>query len=296
MKINKVIEEYLGYLRSVRGMADKTLKSYRADLADFFAYCENINILPENACKNALELFIGDMSLEGRAAVSINRTLSSLRGFFRYLVRFDYRSDNPAECIQNTKAPKKLPVFLSESEMTAFSKLPEAAHILWEARDKALIMLMYSAGLRISELASLTLEKIEKNFCSAHVCGKGGKERAVFFSDEGRSALLAYLAERNAKIKNKNISLLFLNRKGFPLSSEGIRWIIHEYAKRSGISKNIHPHSLRHSFATHLMSKGCDIRIVQELLGHSSLSTTQIYTHTTMARLKEVYKKSHPHA
>lgn len=298
---NEAIKSYIKYISGVRGAADKTTIAYNIDLTDFVNFCANYDLVPEKATRAELELFISDMSLESKSAASINRSLSSLRGFFRYLVRFKIRKDNPAETLKNVKEPKKLPVFLWEDEMAQFSKLPETAGILWEARDKALIMLMYSSGMRISELVSLTMNSLEKGFCGASVIGKGGKERAVFFSDEARAALLAYLPERVKKLANVQPSgwdceALFINLKGWPLSDAGARWIISEYAKRSGINKNIHPHSLRHSFATHLMNGGCDIRVVQELLGHASLSTTQIYTHTTVARLKEVYHRAHPHA
>jgi integrase/recombinase XerC len=293
---NEKINAYLGYLRGTRGVAEATALAYSADLACFSNFCENYGCVPELATRSELELFISNMSFEDRAAISINRALASLRGFFRYLVRFKFRDDNPSETLRNVKPKKKLPVFLWEDEMSCFAKLPEAAGILWEARDKALIMIMYSAGLRISELISLSMKMLEKNFSGAKVIGKGGKERDVFFSDDAKNALFAYLPERSAKLKDRESGELFINLNGRPLSTSGARWIINEYAKRSGINKNIHPHSLRHSFATHLMNSGCDIRIVQELLGHASLSTTQIYTHTTISKLKEVYRRAHPHA
>jgi integrase/recombinase XerC len=228
-----------------------------------------------------------------------------LRGFFKYLVRFDYRKDNPAEVVRNIKVPKNLPSFLWEGEMKEFAGLPQNAKILWPARDEALIMLLYSAGLRISEALHLRLSDIEKDYSGARVIGKGNKERAVFFSGEGRAALIAYLPERDAKLRCTKLcdaketggrGELFINMRGAPLTTQGAEYIIRQYAKRSKSAKNVHPHSLRHSFATHLMNRGCDIRVVQELLGHKSLSTTQVYTHTNIERLKDVYKHAHPHA
>jgi integrase/recombinase XerC len=184
--------------------------------------------------------------------------------------------------------------------MAAFAGLPETAGILWPARDKALILVMYSAGLRISELVSLSVKKLDPDYGGARVMGKGGKERYVFFSGEGREALVEYLAERQERIRiagrgAEPTDRLFVNRKGGPISVPGVRWIIARYAERSGLGKNIHPHSLRHSFATHLVNSGCDVRVVQELLGHASLSTTQRYTHVNIERLKKVYAKAHPH-
>lgn len=292
-----LLAAYLAYLHASRGASDKTLAAYRADLSGFFAFCERRELRPEEARRGDIEIFIGELSLEGKAARSVNRALSTLRGFFRYLVRFRRRKDNPVETLRNLKTPSHLPVFLWENEMSAFAGLPQNAGILWEARDSALILCMYSAGLRISEAASLTVNTLERDLSSARVLGKGGRERAVFFSGRAQTALRAWLAEREAALAGGVEPLaLFISRKGAPLSVAGARWIIGEYAKRAGLPKNIHPHSLRHSFATHLMNGGCDIRVVQELLGHKNLSTTQIYTHTTIERLKKVYKDAHPHA
>ena len=181
--------------------------------------------------------------------------------------------------------------------LTHFAALPEREGVLWPLRDKAIIMAMYSAGLRVSELCSLKHDSLEKGCSRARIMGKGGKERYVFFSAEGRAALAAYLPARAARVKaEKPVDALFINRRGGPLSVEGVRWIIGVYSERSGLPKNVHPHALRHSFATHLVNSGCDIRIVQELMGHASLSTTQRYTHVNMEKLKAVYHKAHPHS
>jgi integrase/recombinase XerC len=293
------IDEYLDYLLSTRGMSVQTLRSYRKDLEHFANYCANRNLAPEDAEALCLQEFIGDMSAEDKAAVTVNRALSSVRGFYRWLCRFGHRKDNPAAALRNIKAPVKLPVFLWENEMADFASLPEKTGILWPDRDRAVILLLYSAGLRISELAGLTIDSLDDDFSGARVIGKGNKERFVFFSDEGREALVNWLAVRTAVLRDKQLQSekkLFLNRRGKAISIDGLRWVIGEYSKRAGLSKNVHPHALRHSFATHLMNGGCDIRVVQELLGHASLSTTQRYTHVNMEHLKEVYKNAHPHA
>ncbi len=290
------IESYLDYLRTVRGVSPRTLDAYSRDLTRFANYCANHHIPVDGASPYEVQSFIADLSAEGVAAVSINRALSSVRGFFRYLYRFKFRSDDPTADLRNLKSPKQLPTFLWEGEMAHFAELPDRAGILWPERDKALIMVMYSAGLRISEVANLRIQDLDRDLSSAWVLGKGDKERQVFFSDEGREALSVYLASRSGKIQqDKATDRLFINRNGGPLSVPGIRWIISKYAERSGIDKPIHPHSLRHSFATHLVNAGCDVRMVQELLGHASLSTTQRYTHVDMEGLKRIYKKAHPH-
>jgi integrase/recombinase XerC len=293
-----VIGEYLSYLKAVRGVSDRTIEAYRKDLAHFVSYCTNLGLNPEELGVRELRGFIANQSVEGVAAVSVNRALSSIRGFYRWLVRFGRRQDNPCSTLRNLKSPQSLPSFLWEPEMAQFAVLPETAGILWPARDKALILTMYSAGLRISELVSLSLPRLEPGMGGGRVIGKGNKERFVFFSDEARDALAAYLPERQNRIKvdrKSPVDKVFINRNGGAISVPGVRWIIAKYAERSGLGKHIHPHSLRHSFATHLVNSGCDVRVVQELLGHASLSTTQRYTHVDIERLKKVYAKAHPH-
>jgi integrase/recombinase XerC len=290
------VEAYLGYLRSVRGVSPRTLAAYGKDLRRFENYCANRETGPLEAGSQEVRGFIADLAAEGIAPVSVNRALSSLRGFYRWLHRFGYRGDDPSAPLRNLKTPKTLPVFLWEGEMASFAELPGAAGILWPCRDRALILTMYSAGLRISELVSLSLPALDRDLSGAKVRGKGDKERYVFFSDECREALAAWLLERRGRVKgDKPTDRLFISRRGGPISVPGVRWIIARYAERSGLPKNIHPHALRHSFATHLVNSGCDVRLVQELLGHSSISTTQRYTHVDMERLKKVYARSHPH-
>ena len=298
---NKLVHEYLNYLQVVRFVSQRTLGAYRRDLKSFTNYCENHHLLAETANSIEVRNFIADLSAEGIASVSVNRALSSIRGFYRWMLRFGYRQDDPSVQVRNLKTPKTLPAFLYEKEMAQFSELPDTAGILWPERDKALILTMYSAGLRISELVELNLTRIESDLGGARIIGKGNKERQVFFSDEAREALALYLPLRLERIKKAGVKgaeqsgRLFVNRKGRPISVPGVRWIISKYAERSELQKNIHPHALRHSFATHLVNSGCNVRIVQELLGHASISTTQRYTHVDMERLKKVHANAHPH-
>jgi len=293
--LNKV-EEYLSYISSVRGVSERTVSAYSRDLMHFTTYCGNFGFTPENADSAQVRGFVADLSAEGVASVSVNRALSSLRGFYRWMVRFGCREDDPSLPLRNLKTPKTLPAFLWEKEMSQFSELPEKAGILWPERDKALILAMYSGGLRISETAALSLKNMERDLSGARIIGKGNKERQVFFSEEAREALSAYLPARQARIKAAQATdRLFISLKGAPISVPGLRWIISKYAERSGLGKSIHPHSLRHSFATHLVNSGCDVRVVQELLGHASISTTQRYTHLNLQHLRKVYNEAHPH-
>ncbi|MDR2478686.1 MAG: tyrosine-type recombinase/integrase [Treponema sp.] len=295
------VSEYLSYLQSVRGLSSRTIESYRTDLSHFEDYCARRDIKTETADSHEIQGFITGLNTGHQAAASVNRSLSSIRGFYRWMIRFGRRASNPCENIRNLKTPLTLPSVLWEEEMASFVELPETRGILWPARDKALIMAMYSAGLRISELVSLSMANITGKLEGARIIGKGGKERYVFFSDEARTALAGYLPERAARIRMTGIKSmpldgsLFISRKGKPISVPGVRWIIAQYSKQSGLGKHIHPHSLRHSFATHLVNSGCDVRVVQEMLGHASLSTTQRYTHVNIEGLKKVYARTHPH-
>ena len=297
---NNVFQEYFSYLQSVRGLSDRTLVSYKTDLSYFRLYCESKNIEVETSSAKDLQGFIVFLGTKKLSTVSLNRALSSIRGFYKWLLRFGYRSDDPSVTLRNRTSHKNLPSFLWEREMAFFAELPEKTKILWKLRDKALILIMYSAGLRISEVVSLSINDIdfegEEDIKSAKVTGKGNKERYVFFSSEAFKALKDYLPERSGRINaEKNTDKLFISRRGKALSANGVRWIIEKYSKASALEKNIHPHSLRHSFATHLVNSGCDVRIVQELLGHARISTTQRYAHVDMERLKQVYAKAHPH-
>jgi len=295
----EVTHNYLSYLQSVRGVSPRTLAAYRDDLSLFVNYCNNHEIDPVLAVPYQVQSFIAELSAERAAPSSVNRRLSSIRGFYRWLVRFGKRADNPCDTLRNVKAPQGLPSVLWEDEMAAFAELPEKQKILWPERDKAIILVMYSAGLRISELVSLSMNMITGDREGARIIGKGGKERIVFFSDEAHAALGDYLPQRTAKIRDAGIhaadmcGALFINEKGRPLSVPGVRWIIGQYAQVSDLGKNIHPHSLRHSFATHLVNAGCDVRIVQEMLGHASLSTTQRYAHVNIESLKKAYARAH---
>ena len=297
----KDIDEYLGYLRSVRGITEKTLECYGNDLSHYANYCENMGINLISASPYEIQDFIADLSAEQKAPGSVNRSLSSIRGLYRWAVRFNKRSDNPCGSLRNVKNPFNLPSVLWEAEMADFVKLPENTGILWPERDKAIMILMYSGGLRISELVSLSMGSFLEDREGSRILGKGGKERIVFFSDEGREALAEYLPLRQARLEIAGLKDLisrgpvFINKKGKPITVSGVRWIIGQYTKRSGLGKNVHPHTFRHSFATHLVNSGCDVRIVQELLGHASLSTTQRYTHVNIEGLKKAYAKAHPH-
>jgi integrase/recombinase XerC len=301
-QLSEKSREYLEYLTNVRRVSDQTLRAYNNDLTHLSVYCAEQGIVAEQASIQDVQHFMTELTRGNLAPSSLNRTLSSIRGFFRFLVRFNYRSDDPMSSLRNVKQPRTLPSFLWEPEMAEFAALPSRVAKLWTERDVALILTMYSAGLRVSELVSLFLKNCASDFMSARVIGKGDKEREVYFSDEAREAISVYLPLRAEKLIRAEPSMdaLFISLRGKPLSIAGVRWIIGQYSRQfavqTGFDKNIHPHSLRHSFATHLVNAGCDVRVVQELLGHASISTTARYAHVNVEHLKDVYEKSHPHA
>jgi len=295
-----IVNEFLIYLESIKGCSANTVLSYRNDLCLFSNYCKNQQIEIKSASSYEVQSFIADLSAEAKAAASVNRCLSAIRRFYRWMIRFEKRKDNPCSSLRNIKIPSKLPSVLWEDEMADFASLPETAGILWPKRDKAIIFTMYSAGLRISELVSLTMENISAQLDEARITGKGGKQRYVFFSEEAKNAIIEYLPYRESLLTQYGINekkyTLFISRRGKPISIPGVRWIISRYASFAQTGNHIHPHALRHSFATHLVNKGCDVRVVQEMLGHSSISTTQRYTHVNLEGLKRAYSASHPHA
>jgi integrase/recombinase XerC len=295
----RVFEDFLAYLAGVRHLSPRTVASYRRDLALFEAYAG------ENPCvadESSIRLFVADLGAQRYEPASVNRTLATVRGFYRYAIRFGLCSANPASVVHNLKTPTRLPRFLSAEDASAFCASPSSnpdKTSLWPARDRALLSMLYSTGCRVSEIAALCLADFGPEYRSAIVTGKGNKQRKVFLGKDARASLADYLAERAARLgrvqDRQQPAAVFLSARGRALSVRGIQYIVSEYSARSGDGKRLSPHALRHSFATTLMSRGADIRVVQEMLGHTSISTTQRYTHVTPERLRRLYHQAHPH-
>ncbi|MFA6431632.1 MAG: tyrosine recombinase XerC [Candidatus Margulisiibacteriota bacterium] len=282
---------FVGYLKNERNYSPHTISNYLRDLKflDKFILGKELNRLTARE-------YLLELEKNKFAKRSIARKLSAARSFFRYLLREKKVKANPFENILTPKLPKKLPNFLYKDEVSSiFNKIntddPQGL------RDLAIIEIIYGTGIRVVEASGLNLNDVDYDEGEIRVMGKGSKERIVLFGSHAKSALVEYLKEARGKLlSNKRSSALFIGRKGNRLSSRHIERRIKYYAKAAGIAKKVTPHTLRHSFATHLLSGGADLRTVQELLGHVSLSTTQVYTHITKERLKEVYDKAHPHA
>ncbi|AEE16394.1 tyrosine-type recombinase/integrase [Treponema brennaborense] len=294
--LQEACEEFLLYESSVRNLALNTIAGYRNDLARLCRLLGGASLPLTSVTVTDLRFCIGELSRKKSAASSVNRFIAAVRSLFAYCRRFEYIKSNPATELHTVKQPRHLPRFMTESEVDALCSQPERKTLLWQTRDTAIFEMLYSSGCRVSELASLRLSDFSADFRSAVVTGKGGKDRRVFFSEQAGKALAGYLRERAARIpKNRTVSAVFINMQGTPLTTRGIRYIVSRYSGLEGTDKPVSPHAFRHTFATSMLSHGADVRVVQELLGHSSISTTQRYTHITTEQLIEIYNRAHPH-
>ncbi|MGA2615252.1 MAG: tyrosine recombinase XerC [Spirochaetia bacterium] len=299
-------EEYLSYLRSVRNLSPHTLESYAKDLHKYEAFLEERGVAPRKAALAEARGFVGRLSRDGLSARSVNRIVSGVRGWYRYMERRGEIEANPFAEIRSLRTEKRLPSFLFEEEMARLIELPSQTSCheegsFWKLRDRAVLETLYSTGCRISELVSLNIGDLDLKNSSARVMGKGSRERNVFLGESAVSALRGYMACRSSFAPKAPpfpdaVRAVFINQRGGRITDRGIRFILGEYLARANLGKRVTPHTFRHSFATHLLDRGADIRAVQELLGHASLSTTQVYTHVGLERLKKVYRRAHPHA
>lgn len=292
-----MLEQYLQYLGRVRHLSANTLASYRRDLQLYTAFLEQRSWEAEDMDAGRARAFVGHLSRRGLSSRSINRVLSAVRGYYRFLERVGKQTGNPFAAIKSLKVEGKLPTFLHEEEIDRLLS-PAPPEDIWQLRDLLILELLYSTGCRVSELASASLRDLDLKTSTLRVLGKGGKQRLVFIGSAAKECLRDYLSRRKALKPGRGDGqkALLLNRRGNRLSVRGIQGIVDRLLQRSGLGKPATPHTFRHSFATHVLRQGADIRIVQELLGHANLSTTQVYTHLDMARLKAVYAAAHPHA
>jgi site-specific recombinase XerD len=286
-----MMDTYLKYIQNVRKLSDATVISYRKDLKVWFEYLQKWEIPESDVDVQIARSFIGQLSREGLASSSINRKISSLKGYYDFLIKRKESPYNPFAGIKSMKLNRTLPVHLSDQEISRLIAL--TGDDFKGVRDRLIFELLYSTGCRVSEICNMDCQDLLKS--NPVVRGKGGKDRWVFIGSEARKALKDYLPLRKVKVQEKKDDSLILDAMGKAITARGIYYIIEKYIVKSGMSKKVSPHTFRHSFATGMVNEGADIRIVQELLGHSSISTTQIYTHTGIERLKQVYRKSHPH-
>ena len=296
--VNIFLDRFSRYLRIERGFSEHTLKAYRRDLLDFFAflgsYFERIKL--DDIGKPIFRSYLAGLSRRGYSKRSIARKLSVIRSFMKYLCREGVIRANPASSLSSPKFERRLPTFLNVKQAKEAMEIPMKTAPL-SLRDRAILELLYGEGLRLSELVNLDLSSVDIHGGTIRVTGKGEKERVMPLGRKAAEALRDYLLARGELLgRNGDSDALLLNFRGCRLSGRSVERIVRRYLALVSEAEGLNPHALRHTFATHLLDAGADLRAVKELLGHSSLSTTQIYTHVTVDRLKKIYKQAHPRA
>ena len=293
MTVYDLLDEFITHLRVERGLAQNTIQAYSRDLVRFFMYLESRNLTPFEIARGCIRDYVGTLNsrLSKRSQA---RNISAIKTFFRFLVSEGRMKENPARLMETPRIPRKLPDILSLDEVMQLLVQPDITTPLGQ-RDRAMLELLYATGLRVSELVGLRVSDVKLEAGYVKTLGKGAKERLVPFGEKALQAVRAYLSYgRPALLKDGHPPHLFLNFRGKPLTRQGFWKIAGNHGRAAGIKKRIKPHGLRHSFASHLLEAGADLRSVQVMLGHVDITTTQIYTHVTRGRLKELHEKCHP--
>lgn len=292
------LEDYIHFLKVERQLSKNTISSYKRDLLEYIFSMENSEVDSiEKIDRSIILHHLHRMKEEGKSSRTIARHISSIRSFHQFLLREKVTTDDPTVHLEMPKLDQKLPQILSISEIDKLISMPESSTQQGK-RDIALLELLYGTGMRVSELIGLNVEDVHVSMGFVRVFGKGGKERIIPLGGGAMKACTSYLREARPEFiaKTKGTEAFIVNMKGTRLTRQGCWKIIKGHALKAGIQKELTPHILRHSFATHLIENGADIRAVQEMLGHADISTTQIYTHVSKTRLKDVYVKFHPRA
>ena len=288
----KDLEKYLDYLKYNKNYSDKTILNYELDLKDYFNFLKVECLDYKEVTYSDLMPLFKHFETNKLTNKSIRRHISSIKGFYKYLVNNEIVNANPFIYVNLPKKEQKLPRYLTLSEMLSiFDKMEIKTN--YDLRDRLILELMYATGVRVSEVINIKVYDIDFYNNSIKVLGKGSKERIVYYNEVVRDLLSKYMSIYDS-LNKKNLEYLFLNQKGDKLTTKGISYIINQVIKKISFNKHITPHMLRHTFATHLLNNGCSVTTVQELLGHSSIGTTGIYTHVTFDHIKEVYYKTHP--
>ena len=295
MDLNDYIHEYIKYLRFQKGYSPLTIESYQRDIDEFIGYMKKEGLDQYAEVEYPmLRGYLMEFHKKRLSATTINHKLSSLRNFYRYMVKQQYLKNNPFLLVDSLKTAKRNPDFLYVEEMIGLLDSIDINSNLG-MRNKAMLELMYATGLRCSEVVNLTLSQIDFSQDVILVHGKGSKDRYVPFHDYAKEWLVRYINDVRSELTiHQDHQFVFVNNRGKQMTNRGVEDIINRLAYQYDSTLKIHPHTIRHSFATHMLDAGMDLRVVQQLLGHSSLSTTQIYTHVTKEKLKDVYHKSHP--
>lgn len=295
--LQHAVEDFFHFLQIERGLSDNTLTSYRRDLNQYVAYIKKSANLSDwkEVDRTDIISFLYTLKDNGKSAATIARMISSIRAFHQFLIREQLSTKDPSLHIETPKQDRLLPEVLTMNEIDMLLDIEEKTPL--SIRNKAMLELMYATGLRVSELVNLETGDLHLSMGFVRCFGKGNKERIIPLGEYANDALEKYLHERKKLLKkNTEEKTLFVNHHGRPLSRQGFWKIIKQIAVERNLTKSITPHMLRHSFATHLLENGADLRAVQEMLGHADISTTQIYTHITKTRLKDMYEQFHPRA
>lgn len=290
-----LVDEFCVYLKVERNLSENTILAYKKDLAQFYQWLAQEGLEMDKLLLADMKLYLYHLNEKKYTKSTVARKLSTIKSFYNFLVR-DERIDGYA--FANLKPPKKekyLPSVIEKPKLINFLESLTQEKTYFKMRDSAIFELLYGSGLRVSEVVSLNIDDVESIFL--RVVGKGNKERIVPYSYRFKESLTIYLEKaRPFLVKNNSEKALFLNNRGTRLTTRGIQYLIENYIKLGFLDEDVSPHSFRHSFATHLLDNGADLRVIQEFLGHESLSTTEIYTSVSMSKLKEVYQKAHPRA
>ena len=295
-KIPSELQEYRDYLQYQKNYSEYTVENYCSDIVQYLDYLTSEGINFKNIEYSDLRFYLMYLKEEKKENnSSIDRKLSALRGFYKFLATEKITDNNAFSLVTGLKKEKKLPRYFEYNELEELFKVPDLRTALGQ-RDRLILEMLYATGLRVGELVSVKVSDIDLGSRVILVLGKGNKERRVTYGDYCEEALKLYLSDGYLKLNKTGSSYLFLNNNGDVITERGIRYVLDQIIKKTSLSKSISPHVLRHSFATHLLNEGCDLLTVQKLLGHESISATQIYTHVTTDRLKEVYYNSFPRA
>ena len=299
MEMGVLIGKFLSSARVEKGLSTNTITAYRRDLLKFEAFTKKQKVTMEMVTRDTLVDFLSELYRQKLESRSVARHLVTLRNFFRYAQVCEYRVDDPTINLDSPKIRKSLPDFLRLDEVETLLKQPDDSTALG-LRDRTMLEVLYSTGLRVSELTHIKVMDLDTKVGCLRCIGKGNKERIVPVGKKALALVDRYLREARPNLipkgKQALATTLFINRRGLPLSRVGVWKILSAYGKQAGLRTNLSPHMLRHSFATHLLERGADLRSVQLMLGHSDISTTQIYTHVELERLKGIYKAHHPRA
>ena len=293
--MKNLLEKYIRYLELERSISPLTVRNYASDIRGFIDYLDDSGVNSLNEVDpSIMRRYLGWLHDAGIVRASINRKLSALRSFYRYLARENLIDGEPLSKLSAPKLEKRLPTFLTKDEIMRLLEAPDAS-TAQGLRDRAMLELLYAAGLRVSEIVTLDLEDVNLSSHEVKIWGKGAKERIGLMGRPAAESLNIYLKHGRVKLLGKKSTrALFLNRYGARISERRIQRIIRMYARKAGLGIRVHPHIVRHTFATHMLDGGADLRVVQDLLGHARLSSTQVYTHVTQSQIRRTYLAAHP--